>query len=67
MKIDYTLTPEQLKALSYARADGKPMTEADFKEEILDTISQRLVEYIDVAKRKLARTKTITELEKDNA
>ena len=64
MKIERTLTTEELKTLSYFRTeDDKIMTEADFKEEIFDYINHRLVEYVNRAKTKLACPKTITQLE----
>ena len=64
MQIDRPLTLEELKALSYStNEEGEPMTETDFKQEILDTIDHRLIQYINMAKRKLSRLKTLTELE----
>ncbi len=64
MKIDRTLTSEELKALSYFRTEeGEVMTETDFEKEILDTIDHRLVQYTNRAKVKLSRPKTLTQLE----
>ncbi len=61
MKIDRILSSEEARVLELC---GK--SEVDFETETLDYIDHRLSQYTDVAKRKLARNKTIAELESND-